>query len=296
MSWGMALLLALAVSLDGMGVGFSYGLRGLKLPGVSLFLIALVSTAVSLTSLAFGKLSALLFPPALVQKLGALLLIVLGLEMILETYLKGRFRKKYENAGMLAQGDFGRALRAVDETEPEGGAEGPSPATSHGDQMSNRPGSPPKGEEEPYGSRVSPISSRCYHPGMGNISEGSLQTEGKEREENRILVKVRMPRLGLALAILQEPQRADFDCSGSINPGEALALGLALALDALGTGVGAGAMGFSLAVTPLLIGLSQLLMVAAGIALGRRWPWKKWGQRGSVLPGVILVALGLWRL
>lgn len=209
MSWGITLLLALAISLDGLGVGFSYGLRRLKLPWVSLILIALISTTVSFASLAVGKLSSLLFKPVLVQRLGALLLLILGFEMILEAYLKAR---------------------------------------------------------------------------------------GEELEANHILLKVRVPRLGVAIAVLQEPHRADRDCSGSISPGEALTLGLALALDALGTGVGAGATGFSLWLTPLLIGLCQFLMVEVGVVIGRRWQWRGWNKKGAVLPGVILIAIGLWRM
>jgi len=208
-AWGTELLLALAVSLDGLGIGFSYGLRRIRLPWASLALVALVSTAVSFASLALGRLSTLVFPPVFARRLGALLLLGLGLEMLLEAYLR---------AG------------------------------------------------------------------------------GKEREEGRTLFKVRLPRLGLAVAILLEPQRADFDCSGSINPGEAVTLGLALALDALGAGVGAGAAGFSLTVTPLLIGLGQFLTLGAGLALGRRLPVGGWERRGAVLPGLILIFLGLWRM
>lgn len=209
MSWGITLLLALAVSLDGLGVGFSYGLRRLKLPWVSLILIALISTTVSFASLAVGKLSSIFFKPVLVQKLGALLLLILGLEMILEAYLQAR---------------------------------------------------------------------------------------GEKLEENHILIKVRVPRLGVAIAILQEPHQADRDLSGTISPGEALTLGLALALDAFGTGIGAGATGFSLWLTPLLIGWCQFLMVGAGLLIGQRWPWKEWNKRGAALPGIILIAIGLWRM
>ncbi|MGI9950914.1 sporulation membrane protein YtaF [Moorellaceae bacterium AZ2] len=209
MSWGIALLLAFAVSLDGLGIGFSYGLRRIKLPWVSLILIALISTAVSFASLAVGKLSTFVFKPVLAQRLGALLLLILGLEMILEAY---------------------------------------------------------------------------------------LHAKGERLKENHVLIKVRVPRLGVAIAILQEPHRADRDCSGSISPGEALTLGLALALDALGTGVGAGATGFSFWLTPLLIGLGQFLMVGAGLVIGRRRSGGEWEKRGPVLPGVILIAIGLWRM
>lgn len=102
--------------------------------------------------------------------------------------------------------------------------------------------------------------------------------------------------MGLVIQILKEPSRADLDFSGSISGREALALGLALALDALGTGVGAAAAGFSLFLTPLLIGCCQLLLVQVGLLLGRRWQPEKLGWRRAAIPGLILIAIGLWRL
>ncbi|SMB99116.1 putative sporulation protein YtaF [Thermanaeromonas toyohensis ToBE] len=202
------LLLALAVSLDGLGVGISYGLRGLRLPWVSLILITFISIVASFFSMLFGKASTLIFPPHLAQKIGAALLLGLGCEILLESYLKGK---------------------------------------------------------------------------------------GEDLQNPRTLLQVRVPRLGLIIAILQEPAKADLDSSGSISPGEALALGLALALDAFGVGLGAGATGFSLTLTPLFIGCTQLILVSAGLWIGRRWHTVSWGKKGAALPGVILISLGLWR-
>ncbi|MBC7324788.1 MAG: sporulation membrane protein YtaF [Moorella sp. (in: Bacteria)] len=204
----VTLFLALAVSLDGLGVGLAFGLRQIKLPWFSLILVSLVSMLTSFLSMAAGHLIAIVFNPALAGHLGAGILLTLGLVITLEAYLK-------------------------------------------------KPGS-----------------------GQAEVT----------------LIKLRLSRLGLVIQILKEPSRADLDFSGSISGREALALGLALALDALGTGVGAAAAGFSLFLTPLLIGCCQLLLVEAGLLLGRRWQLEKLGWRRAAIPGLILIAIGLWRL
>ncbi|MDK2817724.1 MAG: hypothetical protein PWR22_2353 [Moorella sp. (in: firmicutes)] len=201
------LLLALAASLDGLSVGLSYGLRKIKLPWHSLGLIALVSTATSLLSMAGGHIVTRVFSPTLAGRLGAVILLTLGLTISFEAYLK-------------------------------------------------------KSEPQPA---------------------------------EKTLVKFRLPRLGLVIQILKEPIRADMDLSGSISSQEALTLGLALALDAVGIGFGAAAAGFSLLLTPLCIGCCQLLLVQAGRFLGQRWQPERLGWRGAALPGLILIAIGLWR-
>ncbi|AKX97286.1 sporulation membrane protein YtaF [Neomoorella thermoacetica] len=202
------IFLALAVSLDGLGVGLAYGLRKIKLPWLSLVLVAMVSVVASFLSMAAGHLITMVFNPVLAGRLGAGILLTLGLVIILEAYLKR------EGAGA----------------------------------------------------------------------------------EEQTLLRFRLPRLGLVIQILKEPSRADRDLSGSISSQEALTLGLALALDALGTGIGAAAAGFSLFLAPLCIGLCQLLLVRAGLFLGEYWGLENLGWRGAAIPGLILIAIGLWRL
>lgn len=202
------LLLALAVSVDGLGVGLSCGLRKIKLSFSSLLVVSLVSAAVSFLSMIFGSLAVEIFNPDLAERLGAVVLLTLGLAIIFEVCFKN---------------------------EKVGGIE-------------------------------------------------------------KTLLKFRIPLLGLAVQILKEPFRADEDLSGAISGREALALGTALALDALGIGFGAAAAGFSLILVPLCIGCCQLAMVSFGLFLGRNWQLDNLGHRGAAIPGLILIALGLWRL
>ncbi|WP_338832999.1 putative sporulation protein YtaF [Moorella humiferrea] len=198
------LLLAFAASLDGLGVGLSYGLRSIKLPWYSLFIIALVSLTVSFSAMVGGHFIVKVFSPALAGHVGAVILLTLGLALVLEAYCK--------------------------EGIPE-----------------------------------------------------------------KAVVKLRLPRLGLVIQNLKEPVKADADSSGSIGGREAFTLGLALALDSMGIGFGAAAAGFSFLLTPLLLGGSQVLLILVGLCLGRRWRPVKVGWRGAALPGLILIAIGIWR-
>lgn len=49
------LLLAFAVSLDGFGVGVTYGLRQIRIPGLSILIIAGCSGIIILLSMLFGQ-------------------------------------------------------------------------------------------------------------------------------------------------------------------------------------------------------------------------------------------------
>lgn len=73
------ILLALAVSLDGFGVGASYGIRKIKIPLVSVIIIALMSGVVMYASMYIGVWLAACFSPNLATMLGAIILIAIGI-------------------------------------------------------------------------------------------------------------------------------------------------------------------------------------------------------------------------
>ncbi|TGE32096.1 sporulation membrane protein YtaF [Desulfosporosinus sp. Sb-LF] len=75
---GVALLMAVALSLDGFGVGLAYGLRRIRIPMSSLIVIALCTVFAMGTSMLFGSwvMLWLRFIPA--SLLGAVILLALG--------------------------------------------------------------------------------------------------------------------------------------------------------------------------------------------------------------------------
>ncbi len=120
--------------------------------------------------------------------------------------------------------------------------------------------------------------------------------KGKASEDFSLLLRIKVPVLGIVIQILKEPQEADFDKSGTISSKEALILGLALAMDAFGAGFGAAVAGFQLALIPFLVGAFKFVLLTMGLWLGRRNTFQKMGLLGSLLPGVILIILGVLQL
>ncbi|SES75928.1 sporulation membrane protein YtaF [Anaerobranca gottschalkii] len=74
--------LALAVSLDGFGAGFAYGLNRITINFSAKILISLASAFAIYLSLLAGVLIIKILPPNLAEKLGGILLCVMGIYII----------------------------------------------------------------------------------------------------------------------------------------------------------------------------------------------------------------------
>jgi putative sporulation protein YtaF len=79
MPYGLSLLLlALAVSLDGLGVGVTYGMRKIRIPWFSIVIISLCSGTILFVSMFVGMWAAGFLSPAWARGIGALILIAIG--------------------------------------------------------------------------------------------------------------------------------------------------------------------------------------------------------------------------
>ncbi len=78
-------ILAFAVSLDSFSVGFTYGLRKMKIPLVSIVIIACMSAGTILLSMLIGGLISQVLSPVFAERLGGILLIGLGLWVMFQT-------------------------------------------------------------------------------------------------------------------------------------------------------------------------------------------------------------------
>ncbi|WP_028308318.1 sporulation membrane protein YtaF [Desulfitibacter alkalitolerans] len=114
-----------------------------------------------------------------------------------------------------------------------------------------------------------------------------------KEKKDPCLMRFRIPGLGIVIQILKEPEEADFDRSGNINSKEALFLGFALAMDALGAGFGAAVAGYQMFLVPIFVGIFKFVLVSTGLWLGQRSCISSLGITGSLLPGVILIMLGI---
>lgn len=72
------LLLAFALSLDGFGVGITYGLRKMKIPLLSIMIISLCSGVVICVSMQVGVLLAKVVSPHAASSTGAVILVLMG--------------------------------------------------------------------------------------------------------------------------------------------------------------------------------------------------------------------------
>ncbi|MDR3601523.1 MAG: sporulation membrane protein YtaF [Desulfosporosinus sp.] len=84
---GVALLMAVALSLDGLGVGLAYGLRRIRLPLNSLMVIALCTVLAMGTSMLLGSWVTLWLKFIPARSLGALILVALGVFQLARTIL-----------------------------------------------------------------------------------------------------------------------------------------------------------------------------------------------------------------
>lgn len=218
------ILLSFAVSLDGFGVGITYGVRKIKIPISSILIIAACSGLIILLSMMVGVLLTGWMTADGASAVGAVILIGIGL---------------------LALYQFIRS-----------------------------------GEREELGA---PISST------------DLSTEHDEQPHNPVL-KMELKVFGFIIQILRTPSAADMDRSGTISAGEAFLLGTALSLDAFGAGIGAALVGFPPLLTAILIAAASGFFLWSGTRVGFWVSGWRWMRKLSMLPGVILIAMGIFKL
>jgi len=110
------------------------------------------------------------------------------------------------------------------------------------------------------------------------------------------IVQLHISPLGIVIQVMKEPSKADLDRSGNISPAEAFLLGIALAMDALLAGFAVSMLGLSIPLITLTIGLGHFLLMTAGLTLGKYINGASWGQKLSILPGCILIVLGISKI
>lgn len=78
------LLFALAVSGDGLMVGIAYGVRNIKIPLLSLLVIALASALAVTVSMVFGKVLSLFIAPRQAAAIGSVMILIIGAYFLLQ--------------------------------------------------------------------------------------------------------------------------------------------------------------------------------------------------------------------
>lgn len=120
------------------------------------------------------------------------------------------------------------------------------------------------------------------------------QTEGLQVDQT--VMEIHIKSLGLVIQVLREPSRADLDHSGVISAREALLLGAALAMDAFGAGFAVSMFGFSPLLTASVVGIGHIILTYAGLLLGKYFACSRIGRQLAMLPGWILIAMGICKI
>ncbi|MCM3131613.1 MULTISPECIES: manganese efflux pump [Paenibacillus] len=245
------LALAFAVSLDGFGVGITYGLRRTKIPLLSIAIISLCSGLVIALSMQVGVLLSHVVSPEVASIVGAVILIVIGAWSLLQL-IRRRGKEREEAESELVQE---RLLQENGTTE-------------------------------------SGLSSRSKNQLM--VLE--VQPSPTDGSVERMVFTLELRKLGVVIQILRSPSKADMDNSGSISAQEAMWLGIALSLDAFGAGLGAALLGFPTLWTALVIALFSGAFLSLGMKVGLRFAAQRWMQKLSVLPALLLMIMGIFKL
>ncbi|HLS65384.1 MAG TPA: sporulation membrane protein YtaF [Pseudogracilibacillus sp.] len=196
--------IVIAVSLDGFGVGITYGMRNIRLHVMALFIIMLCSGCLITISMLFGQSIKAFISPATTNILGSMILIGIGLFILFSNY---KAKKKHD------------------------------------------------GEEK--------------------------------------LMRKQTPFHHIK-KVLEQPQYADQDRSGTINSSEAILLGIALALDAFGAGVGAALLGYPLLLTVILISSMSGLLLYTGMLVGTILANVHFFKKFTNVPPLLLITIGIY--
>lgn len=84
------LLLAFAVSLDSFSVGFTYGIRKMRIPFKSIFIIACCSAVTLLVAMLVGDLMTKIFPIYITERLGGVILVLIGAWVLYQFFRPGK--------------------------------------------------------------------------------------------------------------------------------------------------------------------------------------------------------------
>ncbi|MBR2565681.1 MAG: manganese efflux pump [Paenibacillus sp.] len=263
------LALAFALSLDGFGVGITYGLRRTRIPFLSIAVISLCSGLVIALSMQVGVLLSHIVSPDIASIVGAVILIIIGAWSLLQLIL--RRRKELEEA---------ENREVIRTAQTEGVAASVKAGVLQGIQT--------------QGSRLNDNSPRSS--GSNPLMALEMQPSPTDGSVERMVFTLELRKLGVVIQILRSPSKADMDNSGSISAQEAMWLGIALSLDAFGAGLGAALLGFPTLWTALIIALFSGTFLLLGMKVGLRFAAQRWMQKLSILPALLLMIMGLMKL
>lgn len=96
--------------------------------------------------------------------------------------------------------------------------------------------------------------------------------------------------------LLDDPEKADADHSGSIELRESIVLAFALTLNNFGLGLGASISMLNLQLTVICSFFFSIISLWIGLKLGNRCASKYFGKYAPLLSGLLILVLGIYEL
>ncbi|MCH7322937.1 sporulation membrane protein YtaF [Solibacillus sp. MA9] len=123
----------------------------------------------------------------------------------------------------------------------------------------------------------------------------SKKTKTEDQSGSKVIT-FELKTFAIIIKILKKPVEADLDRSGNISSKEALFLGLALSLDSFGAGVSAALIDLPPILFSIIVTVSCTIFILAGISIGKLLSNVTWMKNLAVLPGIVLILLGIFKL
>lgn len=115
-------------------------------------------------------------------------------------------------------------------------------------------------------------------------------------KHEKMLLDISVGRIGIMIKILHDAAEADLDRSGVISNKEAFYLALSLSFDAFAVGIGAALLELDWVLSSFAVGVGAALSLLLGIYLGRKMGGRIGYDKLRVLPGLLLIGVGVFRL
>lgn len=91
------LILAISSSIDSFGIGITYGIKNTQITSIAKLVLFLISLCVSTFSISIGKFICSLLPPFFCNIIGFLILILMGLFIIFQSFKKAEKTTSIDN-------------------------------------------------------------------------------------------------------------------------------------------------------------------------------------------------------
>jgi len=126
--------------------------------------------------------------------------------------------------------------------------------------------------------------------------EGYIQHLAATRasdESKYKLIKFHIPKLKIIVDIALDVTKADLDVSGDINIKEAIYIGFILSIDSLCAGFGYSIGNAHTLCFFISVFIINIISISLGLALGGKVEYPKKSLKTSLLPGLILITIGM---